>query len=310
MTHASRFGKVAVLMGGQSTERQVSLNSGDMVLNALASMQIEAEGIDVSDDVFERLRLGGYARAFIALHGSLGEDGSIQGGLDVIGLPYSGSGVMASSICMNKLITKQIWQVHQIQTPKYRVLKNTVNQNKLVEELGLPMIFKPVSHGSSIGITKVGSKEEIVAAWEHAREFEDTVIAEQWIKGHEYTVAILDSRTLPVIRLETPRLFYDYVAKYHSDDTRYHCPCDLSKKLEGEIRNQALKAFKVTGASGWGRVDIMLDDNNQIWFLEINTVPGMTDHSLVPMAAKADGISFNELVVKVLETSLPQHRIA
>lgn len=298
------FGKVAVLMGGQSAEREVSLNSGSMVLEALTSMQVDAQGIDVGCDVFERLREGDYARAFIALHGQFGEDGSIQGGLDVIGLPYSGSGVTASSICMNKLVTKKIWQGYQIPTPNHRVLKNTIDRDALVKELGLPMIFKPVSQGSSIGITKVDSKEEIHVAWEHARKFEDTVIAEQWIAGKEYTVAILDDRALPVIRLETPRSFYDYDAKYHSDKTQYHCPCGLPERLEEEIQEQALKAYKITGASGWGRVDVILDDKGGAKFLEINTVPGMTDHSLVPMAAKADGISFNELVVKILETSL------
>lgn len=298
------FGKVAVLMGGQSAEREVSLKSGSMVLDALTFMQVEAQGVDVGCDVFERLRGGGYARAFIALHGKFGEDGSIQGGLDVIGLPYSGSGVIASSICMNKLVTKQIWKGYQIPTPNHRVLKNTIDRDALVKELGLPMIFKPVSQGSSIGITKVDSEEEMDMAWEHARKFEDTVIAEQWIAGEEYTVAILDDRVLPVIRLETPRSFYDYDAKYHSSETQYHCPCGLSEKLEKEVQSQALKAYRVTGASGWGRVDVMLDDKGRTCFLEINTVPGMTDHSLVPMAAKACGIGFNELVVKILETSL------
>lgn len=306
MMHKPHFGKVAVLMGGQSAEREISLKSGAAVLSALTAMQIEAEGIDVSSDVFEQLRVGNYARAFIALHGTLGEDGSIQGGLDVIGLPYSGSGVMASSICMNKLMTKQIWLGCQIPTPNYRVLKNTINHDALEKELGLPMIFKPISQGSSLGMTKVNLKEEINVAWKHAREFEETVIAEQWVEGQEYTIAILDDRALPIIRLETPRTFYDFDAKYQSNETKYHCPCGLPKSLETEIQNLALQAFKATDASGWGRVDVILDDNNQPWFLEINTVPGMTDHSLVPMAAKVEGIHFNELVVKILETSLPQ----
>ncbi len=307
MMHKPHFGKVAVLMGGQSAEREISLKSGAAVLSALTAMQIEADGIDVSTDIFEQLRVGNYARAFIALHGPFGEDGSIQGGLEVIGLPYSGSGVMASSICMNKLMTKQIWLGRQIPTPNYCVLKNTINQDALVKELGLPMIFKPISQGSSLGMTKVNLKEEITLAWKHAREFEETVIAEQWVEGQEYTVAILDGRALPMIRLETPRTFYDFDAKYHSNDTKYHCPCGLPKSLETEIQNLALQAFEATDASGWGRVDVMLDDNNQPWFLEINTVPGLTDHSLVPMAAKVEGISFNELVRKILETSLPQH---
>lgn len=306
MMHESQFGKVAVLMGGRSAEREISLKSGAAVLNALTAAGIQAEAIDVSVDVFEKLRAGKYTRAFIALHGSLGEDGSIQGGLEVMGLPYSGSGVMASSICMNKLMTKQIWQGCRIPTPKFCVLKNTIDQDALVEELGLPIIFKPVSQGSSIGMTKADSKEGITAAWAYAREFEETVIAEQWIDGKEYTVAILDNSALPVIRLETPRSFYDFDAKYQSDDTIYHCPCGLTEALEAEIQALALQSFKATEAIGWGRVDVMLDERNQPWFLEINTVPGMTDHSLVPMAAKSIDISFNELVVKILETSLSQ----
>jgi D-alanine-D-alanine ligase len=304
MIHNTQFGKVAVLMGGQSAEREISLKSGAAVLDALTAMNIEAGAIDVSVDVFEQVRAGNFTRAFIALHGPLGEDGSIQGGLDVIGLPYSGSGVMASSICMNKLMTKQIWRGCQIPTPKYLALENTINQEKLVEELGLPIIFKPVSQGSSIGITKVNSKEEITAAWKHAHKFEETVIAEQCINGQEYTVTILEDRALPMIHLETPRSFYDYDAKYQSNDTLYHCPCGLPTALENEIQTLAVQAFKVTDATGWGRVDVMLDENKQPWFLEINTVPGMTEHSLVPMAAKAINIDFNQLVLKVLETSL------
>ena len=304
MTEGARFGKVAVLMGGPSSEREISLKSGATILNALREAQVDATTIDVSSDVFEQLRAGKYDRAFIALHGSLGEDGCIQGGLDVIGMPYSGSGVLASGICMNKQITKQLWSAHGIPTPRYRILDGSVEPDTLAAELGLPMILKPVSQGSSIGITKVNSREEIVTAWEHASSFEDTVIAEQWIDGEEYTVAVLDEQALPIIRLETPRTFYDFDAKYQSDDTQYHCPSGLSQTLESDIKEQVLQAFAITAASGWGRVDLMLDRNENPWFLEINTVPGMTDHSLVPMAAKAQGISFVELVVRILETSL------
>jgi len=306
MMHASQFGKVAVLMGGRSAEREISLKSGVAVLNALIAAGIQAEAIDVSENVFEQLRAGNFARAFIALHGPLGEDGCMQGGLDVMGLPYSGSGVMASSICMNKLMTKKIWQGCRIPTPKFCVLKDAVDADALAIELGLPIIFKPVSQGSSIGITKANAKEEITAAWAHAREFEEMVIAEQWINGQEYTVAILNERALPMIRLETPRSFYDFDAKYQSNDTIYHCPCGLPEVVEAEIQALALQSFNATEAVGWGRGDIMLDANDQPWFLEINTVPGMTDHSLVPMAANAVEISFNELVVKILETSLSQ----
>lgn len=304
MTDVSRFGKVAVLMGGPSSEREISLRSGSAVLSALQEAHVDATGIDVSGDVFERLRAGNFDRAFIALHGFLGEDGCIQGGLEMIGLPYSGSGVLASGICMNKRMTKQVWSGHGIPTPGYRILKGSVDPDALVAELGLPMILKPVSQGSSIGITKVDTREGIVSAWKHACDFEDTVMAEQWIEGKEYTVAVLEDQALPAIRLETPRTFYDFDAKYESSDTQYHCPSGLSAAQETAIKEQVLQAFAATTASGWGRVDLILDGHGQPWFLEINTVPGMTDHSLVPMAAKAQGIDFVELVLRILETSL------
>ena len=307
MRDNSRFGRVAVLMGGCSSERKISLKSGAAVLNALTEMHVDATGVDVSSDVFERLRAGNFDRAFIALHGFLGEDGCIQGGLDVIGMPYSGCGVLASSICMNKWMTKQIWSGYGIPTPRFHILRNSIDPDVLIEELGLPMIFKPVSQGSSIGITKVNAKEEIIPAWEHARDLEDAVIAEQWIVGQEYTAAVLVGHVLPLIRLETPRTFYDFDAKYESSDTQYHCPCGLPEALDVKISEQVLQAFQVTGATGWGRVDLMVDTNDQPWFLEVNTVPGMTDHSLVPMAAKAEGVDFNELVIRILETSLPEH---
>ncbi|MFK7814970.1 MAG: D-alanine--D-alanine ligase [Gammaproteobacteria bacterium] len=301
-----RIGKVAVLMGGPSAEREISLKSGAAILNALKTSGVNAEAIDVSSDVFSELQNGNYNCAFIALHGPLGEDGCIQGGLEVIGMPYTGSGVMASSICMNKLMTKQIWSGAGISTPKYRVLSENMNESELLEELGLPMIFKPVSQGSSIGMTKVNNKADIAAAWANARQFEEAVIAEQWVEGGEYTVAILNGIALPVIRLETPHTFYDYDAKYQSSDTQYHCPCGLIEVLEKEIQALAVEAFNATGATGWGRVDVMLDKNSQPWFLEVNTVPGMTDHSLVPMAAKESGIGFNELVIKILATSFKE----
>ena len=300
------LGKVVVLMGGESSEREISLKSGTAIFNALQKENVQVEAIDVDKNIFEKLHSGNFARAFIALHGPLGEDGCIQGGLEVLGIPYSGSGVMASSICMNKLMTKQLWQGCGIPTPKYQVLNDNTNEEHLISQLGLPMIFKPISQGSSIGMTKVCEKSDIAAAWANARKFEETVIAEQWITGKEYTVAILHGKALPVIRLETPNTFYDYDAKYQANDTQYHCPCGLTEELEKKIQTLALQAFNVTEASGWGRVDVMVDEQQQPWFLEINTVPGMTDHSLLPMAAKAEGISFNELVIKILQTSFKE----
>lgn len=300
------FGKVAVLMGGPSAEREISLKSGAAIMAALQASNINAEAIDVSSDVFEKLNTGKYERALIALHGPLGEDGCIQGGLEVMELPYTGSGVMASSICMNKLMTKQIWQGCGIATPKFCVLSDVLDEDMLVAELGLPMIFKPISQGSSIGMTKVNSRAEIAPGWANARNFEEKVIAEQWVEGLEYTVAILEGKALPVIRLETPHTFYDFDAKYQANDTQYHCPCGLSEELENKIQALAVEAFRATHATGWGRVDVMLDKNDQPWFLEVNTVPGMTDHSLVPMAAKAKNINFNELVIKILQTSFKE----
>ena len=301
-----RFGKVAVLMGGSSAEREISLKSGAAILNTLKESGVNAHAIDVSDEVFKTLQNGNYDCAFIALHGPLGEDGCIQGGLEVMGMPYTGSGVMASSICMNKLMTKRIWSGSGIPTPKYTVLNESMNEDDLVADLGLPMIFKPVSQGSSIGMTKVSNKEEIASAWASAHQFEETVIAEQWVEGEEYTVAMLDGIALPVIRLETPHTFYDFDAKYQAKDTQYHCPCGLPEALEKEIQVLAAQAFNATEATGWGRVDVMLDKDSRPWFLEINTVPGMTDHSLVPMAAKSIGISFNELVIKILEMAIKE----
>ncbi len=301
-----RFGKVAVLMGGSSAEREISLKSGAAILNALNKCGVNAHAIDVSVDVFKILQNENYDCAFVALHGPLGEDGCIQGGLEVIGMPYTGSGVMASSICMNKLMTKRIWNGSGIPTPKYRVLSEAINEEELIADLGLPMIFKPVSQGSSIGMTKVNNKAEIASAWASAHQFEETVIAEQWVEGKEYTVAILDEMALPVIRLETPHTFYDFDAKYQANDTQYHCPCGLSESLEKEIQLLAVRAFTATEATGWGRVDVMLDKYSKPWFLEVNTVPGMTDHSLVPMAAKSSGIGFNELVIKILEMAFKE----
>lgn len=297
------FGKVAVLMGGPSAEREVSLKSGAAVLAALKRRGIDADGIDADRDIIERLARGGYARAFIALHGRWGEDGVIQGALEVIGLPYTGSGVMASALGMDKLRCKQLWKGAGVATPAYEVLTADSDFSRVVKHLGLPLFVKPAREGSSFGISKVTDASQLEAAWTTAAKYDDIVIAERGIVGQELTIGILGEQALPVIRLQPAREFYDYEAKYILDTTVYHCPSGLSPTDERRVQRLALAAFSAVGASGWGRVDVMRDGDGRAYVLEINTVPGMTDHSLVPKAAKAAGIDFDELVVRILQTS-------
>jgi D-alanine-D-alanine ligase len=304
---AAQFGKVAVLMGGMSAEREISLLSGEAVLTALLSQGIDAHGIDVDVNVVKRLTAEKYQSVFNILHGRGGEDGTIQGLLEVMNLPYTGSGVMASSLAMDKLKTKQIWSAVGLPTPAYREISNEQDWHQAVEELGLPLIIKPVLEGSSIGMSKVEHEEEMAEAWQIADNCKGTVIAEKWIQGKEYTAAILGDQVLPLIRLETSHKFYDYDAKYKSDSTKYICPCELSEADEKQFSDVAKQAFDAVNASGWGRVDFMVDDDGQIWLIEVNTVPGMTSHSLVPMAAKQAGISFEQLVVKILSTAACEH---
>ena len=243
-------------------------------------------------------------RVFIALHGRGGEDGIIQGALQSMGIPYTGSGVLGSALSMDKLRTKQIWQAAGLPTPDFRVLTADTDLQSVASQLGFPLIIKPVHEGSSVGMSKVTAVEELHDAFALAARFDDEVIAESWIDGEEYTAAILGEQTLPLIRLETPHAFYDYDAKYKADTTRYHCPCGLEDAKQVQLQILAMQAFTAVVASGWGRVDMMLDHSQQPWLIEVNTVPGMTDHSLVPMAAKAAGIGFDELVCRILETSL------
>jgi D-alanine-D-alanine ligase len=294
------FGRVALLMGGWSAERAISLKSGNAVLKALRAAGIDAHGIDVDHHVAYALNEGGFDRVFIMLHGRGGEDGSMQGMLEVMGLPYTGSGVLGSALGMDKLRSKQIWQANGLPTPEYVVLESQQDCEKALQQLGLPLIVKPVLEGSSIGMSKVEQGADMLAAWELAKSYGGKVIAERWITGREYTAAILNRRVLPMIRLETPRQFYDYVAKYESSDTRYICPCGLEQAHEQALADTMLAAFDAVGASGWGRVDFMLDKNDQPWLIEVNTVPGMTDHSLVPMAAKQAGLDFGQLVLEIL----------
>ena len=299
----ARLGRVAVLMGGWSAEREISFKSGQAVLSALRAQGIEADGIDVNRQVIETLAGSHYDRVFVALHGRGGEDGVIQGVLELLQLPYTGSGVLASALCMNKLMTKQLWRGAELSTPDYCLLMANLDSEGVVRQLGLPLIVKPALEGSSIGLSKVEHADQLENAWQEAARFEGPVLAEQWIEGTEYTVAILENEALPVIRLETPRAFYDFEAKYHAADTHYHCPSGLPEPLEQHVCALALNAFKVTGATGWGRVDLMIDQAAKPWLIEINTAPGMTDHSLVPMAAAAAGIDFESLVRRILEGS-------
>jgi D-alanine-D-alanine ligase len=299
------LGKVAVLMGGWSAERDVSLNSGQAVLKALLNRGVNATAIDVKrETVLMELQQGNFDRAFVILHGPGGEDGVIQGALEVMNIPYTGSGVMASAIAMDKLRTKQLLAGANLPTPKHMVLDDNTDLNYVVAELGLPLMVKPALEGSSIGMTKVEDEEQIFSAYEVAHQYAGAVFAEQWITGKEYTVSILGHQALPTIRLETPRSFYDYEAKYLLNDTKYHCPCGLNTDDEARLQRLALSAFNVVGAEGWGRVDLICDQDGKPYIIELNTVPGMTDHSLVPMAAKAAGIDFDELVYRILAHSI------
>ena len=302
MNVGTHFGKVAVLMGGKSAEREISLMSGNGVLKALRAKGIDAHAFDPAErDVFD-LRREGYARCFIALHGRGGEDGTIQGALEILGIPYTGSGVLGSAVGMDKWRTKMIWVANGLPTPRFRVLTEKENWQSVARELKLPLIVKPANEGSTLGLTKVFSVKELPAAYElAAKKYRDTALAEEFIDGPEYTASILGETALPLIRIEAPQGNYDYQHKYFTDDTKYHCPCGLPAKKEKELQALALQAFRVAGCSGWGRIDIMLDARKRPWLLEVNTSPGMTGHSLVPMAARAVGISYEDLCAKILE---------
>lgn len=302
--NAADFGKVAVLMGGSSSERAVSLRGGDAVVQSLLRRGVDASGFDPARKDLLQLRQAGFDRIFIMLHGAGGEDGVIQGALEAIGLPYTGSGVMSSALGMDKLRTKQLWQGIGLPTPVYQPLNSESDFAAVARQIGLPLIVKPATEGSSIGMTKVTEADELPAAWRNAAGEGVVVLAEQWVEGPEYTVAILQGEALPLIRIETPRAFYDYEAKYHSDKTGYICPCGLDDARERELQQLALQAFDAVGCTGWGRVDLICDASGEAWLIEVNTVPGMTDHSLVPIAARVAGIEFDQLVWRILETSL------
>jgi len=300
------FGKVAVLFGGHSAEREVSLNSGKAVLAALQGAGVDADGFDPAHR--EVSELAAYDRAFIVLHGRGGEDGQIQGLLEWMQIPYTGSGVLASALGMDKARTKQLWLGCQLPTADYRLLNAESDFAAVVAELGLPLIIKPVHEGSSIGMSKVNRANELAAAYQAASQHDAVVMAERWITGREFTVVILAGQALPVIRLQPPAdaAFYDYQAKYLRNDTTYGIPSGLSASEESELQRLALRAFNAVGATGWGRIDAMQDEQGRFWLLEVNTVPGMTDHSLVPMAAAATGLSFPQLCLSILSQTLPQ----
>ena len=293
-----RFGKVAVLLGGRSAEREVSLMSGGQVLTALCRAGVDAHAFDPAERPLEQLR--GFDRAFVVLHGRGGEDGTIQGALEWLGIPYTGSGVLGSALAMDKVRTKQLWQSVGIPTPEWIEFTDAADLGRIAA-VDAPLAVKPAREGSSIGITKVTRASELEAAWRAAAVLDASVVVERWVDGDEYTASIVDDVALPLIKLETPNVeFYDYQAKYFREDTVYRCPCGLPAATEQRLAALCLRAFHAVGARGWGRVDLMVDGNGEPWLLEVNTVPGMTSHSLVPMAAAATGLDFDALCLRIL----------
>jgi D-alanine-D-alanine ligase len=303
------FGKVAVLMGGKSAEREVSLMSGAGVLKALQSKGVDAHAFDPAERDLVELKRKGFQRCFIALHGRFGEDGTVQGALELLGIPYTGSGVMASAIAIDKVMTKRVWLAEGVPTPQYRLLRRGAYDREQVihipDDLGLPVIVKPAREGSSIGVAKVQGYSEMQAAVDAAAALDADVLCEQFVAGDEVTCPVLgtgdSARALPVIRIVAPEGNYDYQNKYFTDDTKYLCPCGLPRAKEDALKALCLEAFRLLGCSGWGRVDLMLDAAGDPWLLEVNTAPGMTGHSLVPMAAKAAGLAYEDLCMKILE---------
>ncbi len=304
-TNKKDYGKVAVLMGGWSAEREVSLNGGSAVLNALKRQNVDCVAIDVKKDtVISQIDKSDFDIAFNMLHGRGGEDGVIQAILELKAKPYTGSNVLASALTMDKIKTKQLFDGVGLPTPRFAVITEDSNFDYIASSLGLPLVVKPVLEGSSLGMSIVEESGELYKAYLTAAKFRSSVMAETYIEGVEYTATILGRNVLPIIRLDTPRKFYDYVAKYEASDTNYICPCGLDEQMETQLKNLALSAFDATGACGWGRVDLFLDQQNKPWIIEINTVPGMTDHSLVPMSAAQDGINFDQLVLSILDEAM------
>lgn len=303
LNNTNGFGKVAVLMGGWAAERSVSLKSGQAVLEGLLEQGVDAYKVDADRNVINVLREEKFDCVFNILHGRGGEDGEIQGALEISQIPYTGCGVMASAISMDKLMTKRLWSGANLPTPAFEILTEQSDFDAVVSKLGLPLIIKPAQEGSSIGMTKVTQAEQLKPAYEKAAEFDNTVFAEQWVSGKEFTVSILGDQVLPAIQIVAKTDFYDFDAKYESNETEYHCPCNLEEKEEVELKILSKKSFEMLGGKGWGRVDLMQDAEGKFWLIEVNTTPGMTDHSLVPMAAKQHGLSFPELTVEILKTT-------
>jgi D-alanine-D-alanine ligase len=300
----SAFGRVAVLFGGKSAEREVSLKSGNAVLKALLDAGVDAFGIDAGDDLLQRLTSEKIDRAFIVLHGRGGEDGSMQGLLECAGIPYTGSGILASALAMDKLRTKRVWLSLGLPTPAHAALASETDCHAATAELGFPLFVKPAHEGSSIGMAKVNDVDALIAAWKDASRYDSQVLVEQMIAGPEFTIAMLRGQVLPPIALGTPHSFYDYDAKYLASDTQYRIPCGLSAEKEAELKDLTARACEAVGTQGWARADVMQDADGKFWLLEVNTVPGMTDHSLVPMAARAAGLDFQQLVLAILADSL------
>lgn len=301
--HAHSLGKVVVLFGGRSAEREVSLKSGSMVLAALKRQGVDAHPFDPAEHSLVELAQGGYDRAMIALHGRFGEDGTIQGALEYLGIPYTGSGVMASALAMDKILTKAVWSAEGLATPDHVRLQPGFDEAAVVARLGLPLIVKPAQEGSTLGLTKVKQASELKAAFELAYRYDPNVLAEKFVKGQELTVPLMgegeQAVALPVIRIQAPDGNYDYHNKYIGNDTQYFCPSGLKPAFEREVQELCLKAYRALGCAGWGRADVLVDETGKPWLLEMNTSPGMTDHSLVPMSARASGIEYDDLVMRI-----------
>jgi len=304
----AELGKVGVLFGGRSAEREISILSGTGVLQALQSKGVDAHAFDPAERSLAELAAEKFDRVFIALHGRYGEDGSLQGALEQLGIPYTGSGVMASSVGMDKITTKIVWLANGVSTPKYAVIDDDTDLDKVVADLGLPLIVKAPLEGSSIGITKVTHADELKAAVDLSRQYDKRVLAEQFIEGREFSVPLLGTgptaRALPIIEIVAPEGNYDYQNKYFTDDTKYHCPAPLDAATTEAIQRHVEKAYRALGCEGWSRIDVLLrESDKQFFLLEVNTSPGMTTHSLVPMAARAEGTSYEDLCVEILRSA-------